>query len=110
MVESVVAYSWSLSLLACDVVMAAEVDVEEDSHDFDFCLYIIYVWFTKMAWLCRLLIWEECYYEPLPCPFPPNIDGTGTSNLSFGGVEGDRVGSLINRMMANNSVNIAGEG
>ncbi|XP_028808308.1 transcription factor LHW [Neltuma alba] len=58
----------------------------------------------------KLLIWEECYYEPLPCPFPPNIDRTGTSNLSFGAVEGDRVCSLINRMMVNNSVNIAGEG
>ncbi|XP_054812015.1 transcription factor LHW isoform X2 [Prosopis cineraria] len=58
----------------------------------------------------KLLIWEECYYEPLPCPFPPNVDRIGTSDLSFGGVEGDRVCSLINRMMVNNSVNIAGEG
>ncbi|KAK4255295.1 hypothetical protein QN277_008310 [Acacia crassicarpa] len=58
----------------------------------------------------KLLIWEECYYEPLPCPFPQNIDRNGTSNLSFRGVEGDRVCSLINRMVVNNSVNIAGEG
>lgn len=63
-----------------------------------------------MVSLGRLLIWEECYYEPLACPFPPRIDGIGTSNLSFGGGEGDRVCSLINRMMVNNSVNVVGEG
>ncbi|KAI4322477.1 hypothetical protein L6164_022169 [Bauhinia variegata] len=75
----------------------------------------------------KLLIWEECYYEPSPCPFPPSIAGIVTSNLPFEDGEGcwfssysrssqlgiqggDRVSSLIEKMMANNSVNIAGEG
>ncbi|KAI4334179.1 hypothetical protein L6164_018899 [Bauhinia variegata] len=75
----------------------------------------------------KLLIWEECYYEPSPCPFPPRIAGIGTSNLPFEDGEGcwfssdsrssqlgiqggDRVSSLIEKMMMNNSVNIAGEG
>ncbi|MED6176981.1 hypothetical protein PIB30_093389 [Stylosanthes scabra] len=73
----------------------------------------------------KLLIWEECYYEPLPCSFPqPNF---GTSNLPYQNGEGswfssesqssqmgiqeeDRVCSLINKMTVNNSVNVAGEG
>ncbi|XP_057728376.1 transcription factor LHW-like [Arachis stenosperma] len=66
----------------------------------------------------KLLIWEECYYEPLPCSFPqPNFgNGEGSwfsseSHSSQMGIqEEDRVCSLINKMTVNNSVNIAGEG
>ncbi|XP_057455909.1 transcription factor LHW isoform X2 [Lotus japonicus] len=70
----------------------------------------------------KLLIWEDCYYEPLSSPFPQRI--VGTSNLPYQDGEGcwfssesqlrnqeeDRVCSLVNRMMVNNSVNITGEG
>ncbi|KAE9616777.1 putative transcription factor bHLH family [Lupinus albus] len=70
----------------------------------------------------KLLIWEDCYYEPLPSHFPPNI--VGTSNLPYQDGEGcwfssdsqlgiqeeDKVCSLINKMMVNNSVNVIGEG
>ncbi|QHO21136.1 Transcription factor LHW [Arachis hypogaea] len=66
----------------------------------------------------KLLIWEECYYEPLPCSFPqPNFgNGEGSwfsseSHSSQMGIqEEDRVCSLINKMTVNNSVNITGEG
>ncbi|KAK7261166.1 hypothetical protein RIF29_27471 [Crotalaria pallida] len=73
----------------------------------------------------KLLIWEECYYEPLPSPSPAHI--FGTSNLPYQDGEGcwfssvsqssepgfqeeDRVCSLINKMTINNSVNVTGEG
>ncbi|MED6108470.1 hypothetical protein PIB30_024198 [Stylosanthes scabra] len=73
----------------------------------------------------KLLIWEDCYYEPLLAPFPASV--SGVSNLPYqdgdggwfssesqwsqlGIKEEDRVCSLINKMMVNNSVNIAGEG
>ncbi|XP_057457481.1 transcription factor LHW-like [Lotus japonicus] len=55
----------------------------------------------------KLLIWEDCYYEPLPCPFPPRNFGTSSQ---LGIQEEDRVGSLINKMAVNNSVVVAGEG
>ncbi|TKY48687.1 Transcription factor LHW [Spatholobus suberectus] len=71
----------------------------------------------------KLLIWEECYYEPLPCPprmfgMPdlPYQKGDGCwfsseSQLSQLGIqEEDRICSLINKMTVNNSVIIAGEG
>jgi len=70
----------------------------------------------------RLLIWEDHYYEPLPSPFPPRTvgmsnfpyrDGEGcwfSSESQLGIQEEDRVGGLINKMMVNNSVSIAGEG
>ncbi|KAE9620626.1 hypothetical protein Lal_00019841 [Lupinus albus] len=70
----------------------------------------------------KLLIWEDCYYEPLPSNFPPCI--IGTSNLPYqdgercwfssesqlGVQEEDKVCSLINKMVVNSSVNIIGEG
>lgn len=70
----------------------------------------------------KLLIWEDCYYEPLPSTFLPQ--NVGTSNLPYQDREGcwfssdsqlriqedDRVCSLINKMMVNNSVNVAGQG
>lgn len=52
----------------------------------------------------KLLIWEDCYYEPLPCPFPPRNFGTSSQ---LGIQEEDRVGSLINKMAVNNSVVVA---
>ncbi|KAJ7981232.1 Transcription factor LHW [Quillaja saponaria] len=75
----------------------------------------------------KLLIWEECHYEPSPCSFAPPISGTGTSNSPFVGWEGcwvssesqssqigmqvgNRVSSLIDKMMMNNQVNVVGEG
>ncbi|KAH1225142.1 hypothetical protein AAZX31_11G154600 [Glycine max] len=59
----------------------------------------------------KLLIWEDYYYEPLPSPFPPR-DGEGCwfSSESQLIQEEDRVCVLINKMMVNNSVSIAGEG
>ncbi|XP_019448873.1 PREDICTED: transcription factor LHW-like isoform X2 [Lupinus angustifolius] len=70
----------------------------------------------------KLLIWEDCYYEPMPPHFTPHI--VGRSNLPYQDGEGcwfssdsqpgiqeeDKVCSLINKMMVNNSVNIIGEG
>ncbi|XP_020203156.1 transcription factor LHW [Cajanus cajan] len=71
----------------------------------------------------KLLIWEECYYEPLPCPprmfgMPdlPYQNGEGcwfsleSQSSQLGIQEEDRVCSLINKMSVNNSVIIAGEG
>ncbi|CAL0303984.1 unnamed protein product [Lupinus luteus] len=70
----------------------------------------------------KLLIWEDCYYEPLPSHFLPRIvgasnlpyqDGDGflfSSESQLGIQEEDKVCSLINKMMVNNSVNIIGEG
>ncbi|KAK7257583.1 hypothetical protein RIF29_31652 [Crotalaria pallida] len=70
----------------------------------------------------KLLIWEDCYYESLPPPFPTRI--VGSSNLPYSDGEGcwfssesqlgiqedNKVCSLMNKMMVNNSVNIIGEG
>ncbi|KAK9279754.1 hypothetical protein L1049_013436 [Liquidambar formosana] len=74
----------------------------------------------------KLLIWEECYYEPLPCSALPHISGIESSELPFEeweecwvspqtrtsqlkGQARDRVHSLVNRMMSN-QVNVLGEG
>ncbi|KAE9593107.1 putative transcription factor bHLH family [Lupinus albus] len=69
----------------------------------------------------KLLIWEDCFYELLPSLLPPRI--VGTSNLPYQdgegcwfssesqlGIQEDKVGSLIKKMMVNNSVNIIGDG
>ncbi|KAJ1407475.1 hypothetical protein SESBI_24282 [Sesbania bispinosa] len=69
----------------------------------------------------KLLIWEECYYDPLSCPFPPhsfgmsnlpnqNGEGCWFSSESQVGIQEDRISSLINKMIVNNSVIVAGEG
>ncbi|CAJ2660245.1 unnamed protein product [Trifolium pratense] len=73
----------------------------------------------------KLLIWEECYYEPLSCPSPhgivgmpnlpnPNREGCWFSSESqsshLGIQEEDRVSSLISKMTVNNLVIVAGEG
>lgn len=74
----------------------------------------------------KLLIWEECHYEPASCSVPPSTSGTENLALPFGEWEGHfgsdvhssqlgiqaggRLCSLINKMMVNNQVNIVGEG
>ncbi|XWS73833.1 hypothetical protein CRYUN_Cryun02cG0163400 [Craigia yunnanensis] len=73
----------------------------------------------------KLLIWEECYYEPALSSVPPCITGLQNPELSFGDWEGcwgsetssqlgsqpwDKVHFLINKMMINNHINIVGQG
>ncbi|KAJ6750466.1 hypothetical protein OIU85_001043 [Salix viminalis] len=74
----------------------------------------------------KLLIWEECHYEPTLWSAPPSTSGTENRALPFGEWEGHlgsdvhssqlqiqaggRLCSLINKMMVNNQVNIVGEG
>ncbi|XP_057782032.1 transcription factor LHW-like isoform X2 [Salvia miltiorrhiza] len=62
----------------------------------------------------NLLIWEECYYEPASCYGRPRISGNGTSsetpNLQHGVPGGNRVHLLVNKMMADNHINVIGEG
>ncbi|XP_039012876.1 transcription factor LHW-like isoform X2 [Hibiscus syriacus] len=74
----------------------------------------------------KLLIWEECYYEPAPSWVPPCIAGLQNPELSFREQEGcwhsesssqfgsrtwdDKVHLLINKTMTNNRFNIVGQG
>uniref|UniRef100_A0A5B6YGP3 Putative transcription factor LHW-like isoform X1 n=1 Tax=Davidia involucrata TaxID=16924 RepID=A0A5B6YGP3_DAVIN len=75
----------------------------------------------------KLLIWEECYYQPIPCYALPRISGIESPELAFEEWEAcwvsaetqtsqlrvqteDKVHSLINKMMMSNRVNIVGEG
>ncbi|XP_022752518.1 transcription factor LHW [Durio zibethinus] len=73
----------------------------------------------------KLIIWEECYYEPALSSVPPCITGLQNSELPFGEWEGcwgsetssqfasqpwDKVHLLINKMMMNNRINIVGQG
>ncbi|KAH6814754.1 transcription factor-like protein [Perilla frutescens var. frutescens] len=75
----------------------------------------------------KLLIWEECYYEPASCYGRPGISrtgfseiphqdysassvSTGTLNSRPGGPEGNKVHLLVNKMMVDNHVNVVGEG
>ncbi|XP_031387338.1 transcription factor LHW-like [Punica granatum] len=53
----------------------------------------------------RLLIWEECYYEPLTSSVPPE----DRSRQSITQAE-DKLQLLINRMMTNNQICLFGEG
>lgn len=83
-------------------------------------LYCVCVWFG------RLLIWEECYYEPVYAGLP-QISGIENPELALDeweacwvsaeartsrlGVQaGNNVHSLVNKMMMDNHVNIVGEG
>lgn len=106
--------------------------MEVDNYAFDltisaYRISVVVLTEYGLAWLGRLLIWEDCYYEPFPCQFPPRVAGMETSNLPFGNGERswlssdfqssqlgtreeDILCSLINKMMVNNSVNIVGEG
>lgn len=64
-----------------------------------------------MLLICRLLIWEECHYEPSSCS--AELEGNWSSDihsLQLGIQAGDRVHFLINKMMMNNHVNVVGEG
>ncbi|KAA8544351.1 hypothetical protein F0562_022381 [Nyssa sinensis] len=75
----------------------------------------------------KLLILEECYYEPIPFYALPRISGIESPDLAFEEWEAcwvsaeaqtsqlrvqaeDKVHSLINKMMMSNRVNIVGEG
>ncbi|XVF19628.1 hypothetical protein REPUB_Repub11eG0126900 [Reevesia pubescens] len=73
----------------------------------------------------KLLIWEECYYEPALSSAPPCITGLQNPELPFGEWDGcwgletsshlgsqpwDQVHFLINKMMINNRINIVGQG
>ncbi|KAM0996978.1 hypothetical protein ACFX2C_006917 [Malus domestica] len=75
----------------------------------------------------KLLIWEECHYEPSISSLPKHIAGTERAELPFGEWEGcwvssevcsssngiqqeERVSSLINTMMIDKPFNIVGEG
>ncbi|KAL2506956.1 Transcription factor LHW [Forsythia ovata] len=72
----------------------------------------------------KILIWEECYYEPASCSGLPGIENPGicledysaswasveTRNLQPGAQAGNKVHMLVNRMMMNNYVNVVGEG
>ncbi|KAE8674904.1 Transcription factor-related, putative isoform 2 [Hibiscus syriacus] len=74
----------------------------------------------------KLLIWEECYYEPAPSWAPPCIAGLQNPKSSFGEQEGcwnsdtssqfgsrtwdDKTHLLIKKMMTKNRFNIVGQG
>ncbi|KAL7154152.1 hypothetical protein ABFS83_04G216200 [Erythranthe nasuta] len=63
----------------------------------------------------KLLIWEECYYEPATCSGLPGISGSENLEGSFrdygaSWAGGDKVHLLVNKMMMDNQVNIVGEG
>lgn len=75
----------------------------------------------------KLLIWEECHYEPSKSSLPTHISGAGSTEIPFGEWErlwissetcssrlgrqvGDRVSALISKMIINNQFNIVGEG
>ncbi|XVE79167.1 hypothetical protein DITRI_Ditri14bG0036100 [Diplodiscus trichospermus] len=73
----------------------------------------------------KLLIWEECYYEPAMSSVPPCITGIQNPELPFGEWEGcwgsqtsfqlgsqpwDKVHLLINKMMMDNRIHIVGQG
>ncbi|PKI73363.1 transcription factor LHW [Punica granatum] len=68
----------------------------------------------------KLLIWEECYYEPLVCPVPPENSGIRNSETALAEWErclvtpevqaGGRIQLLIDQMMVKNQINILGEG
>ncbi|KAL3752278.1 hypothetical protein ACJRO7_013002 [Eucalyptus globulus] len=59
----------------------------------------------------KLLIWEECYYEPMTFSLPPQVSGSGPSEAPPGGWEAkDRVQMLIERMMTKAQISVVGEG
>ncbi|XP_030520834.2 transcription factor LHW-like [Rhodamnia argentea] len=59
----------------------------------------------------KLLIWEECYYEPMTFSLPPQVSGSGPSEAPTGGWEAkDRVQMLIERMMTKAQIIVVGEG
>ncbi|KAK4409124.1 Transcription factor LHW [Sesamum angolense] len=72
----------------------------------------------------KLLIWEECYYEPASCSglsvnqnqetafhdYDASWVSAETRRLQSYAQAGDRVHLLVNKMMMDNHVNIVGEG
>lgn len=67
----------------------------------------------------KLLIWEECFHEPILCSSLPSMPGMDSSELCFDGLEScwalvgqskDKVGALINKMMLDKQVQIVGQG
>ncbi|KAK4791229.1 hypothetical protein SAY86_031642 [Trapa natans] len=68
----------------------------------------------------KLLIWEECYSEPLQCSDPSKVSGLGTPEMSLGEKEeclathevlpAGKIQSLIDHMMVKNEIVIMGEG
>ncbi|KAL6966736.1 hypothetical protein U1Q18_032528 [Sarracenia purpurea var. burkii] len=75
----------------------------------------------------KLLIWEECYYETVPCSALPRIPGIESLGMAVEeweecwvsaqsqtpqvGLQAEnKVGSLVNKMAMGNRVNIVGEG
>ncbi|XP_059627795.1 transcription factor LHW [Cornus florida] len=75
----------------------------------------------------KLLIWEECYYEPIQYPALSHISGIESPDLAFEdwescwvpaearsshlGVQAqEKVHSLMNKMMIDNHINVVGEG
>ncbi|KAK3408295.1 transcription factor LHW isoform X2 [Eucalyptus grandis] len=75
----------------------------------------------------KLLIWEECYYEPLRCCVPPSTAVSVIGKVPMGEFDGclvtpenqfampenhaaDKIQSLIDKMMIQNQINIVGEG
>ncbi|KAI6685362.1 hypothetical protein NL676_031275 [Syzygium grande] len=59
----------------------------------------------------KLLIWEECYYEPMTFSLPPQVSGSDPSEAPTGGWEAeDRVQMLIERMMTKAQISVVGEG
>ncbi|GMH12689.1 hypothetical protein Nepgr_014530 [Nepenthes gracilis] len=75
----------------------------------------------------KLLIWEECHYQPMPCSVLPGNFMIGNQGLTWEALEGCRVSPhacdsqieaqvggrihlLINKMMMANQVHVLGEG
>ncbi|KAI3419037.1 BHLH domain-containing protein [Psidium guajava] len=59
----------------------------------------------------KLLIWEECYYEPMTFSLPPQVSGSGPCEAPTAGWEAkDRVQMLIERMMTKAQIRVVGEG
>ncbi|XP_047316671.1 transcription factor LHW [Impatiens glandulifera] len=70
----------------------------------------------------KLLIWEECYYDPLPVisgidaselaleEWEACWNSSGSNSSLFGIHEEDKVHILVNQMMLDNQIKIVGEG
>lgn len=64
-------------------------------------------------WFVRLLIWEECYYEPASGYGSPGVSKIPYKDYNSSSVcisEGNKVHLLVNKMMVDNHVNVVGEG
>lgn len=77
------------------------------------------MWKIESDGFCRLLIWEECYYEPSNSVTPHGLHNCDSSLRAFppevlschpATLVEDKLHSLINRMMNNNQICLVGEG